>query len=300
MKQVDLHVHTSYSDDADHTPQEIINKAKAKGLACIAITDHNTTAAIEEAIKLGSRSDMEIVPGIELDTNFQEKNLHILGYYLNWRSPEIDELLGGLKAAQQEQFQKRIDKLQELGFQITAEEVLAEAEGLSHPPGGLIAEVLLSKAGKQPDKRLKPYLTGNKSNQPYFNFYLDYFKQGGKAYVPCWKPSSQRAIEVIDNLGGVPVLAHPGATLGQEDKKLISELSALGLKGIEAYSTYHQQREVEFFKQIAAENDLLITAGSDFHGKLKPEIELGEIEGNNYAVVEKLKKMAADSNLPGN
>ena len=300
MKQVDLHVHTSYSDDADYTPQEIINKAKAKGLACIAITDHNTTDAVEEAIKLGNSNDVEIVPGIELDTNYQEKNLHILGYYLDWKSPEIDELLGGLHAAQQEQFQKRIDKLQQLGFQITAEEVLAEAEGLSHPPGGLIAELLLSKAENQVDKRLKPYLTGNKSDQPYFNFYLDYFKQGGKAYVPCWKPDSQRAIEVIAELGGVPVLAHPGSTLGENDEELISKLSAVGLQGIEACSTYHQQKEVEFFKHIAVENDLLITAGSDFHGKLKPEIELGEIEGNDYEVVEELKRMAADANLLSN
>ncbi|GAB6138366.1 PHP domain-containing protein [Halanaerobaculum tunisiense] len=295
MKEIDLHIHTNYSDDADFSPQEIINKAQQKGLAAIAITDHDLTAGVPEALELTTDKELEVIPGVEFDTRYGTNNLHILGYYLDWQSSQIDDLLAGMEEAKEEQFFKRIARLQELEFEITAQEVLAQSEN-DRPLGGFIAEVLLNKPANQNDDRLQTYLTGEKSDQPYFNFHLDYFKAGAKAYVPCWKPQASEAIKLIRELGGVAVLAHPGSALNYDDQEVITDLMAAGLQGIEAYSTYHTEEERAGFIKLAEKNDLLVTAGSDFHGSLKPKIELGGVKGNDYAIVDKLKELRGDSN----
>ena len=285
MRKVDLHMHSNYSDDADLTVSELIKRAKKKDLAAISITDHNSTAGISEGLEITATDSLELIPGIEFDTNYGENTLHILGYYLNWQSEKIDNLLEGMEEAKLNQFYQRIEKLQELGFKITAQEVLNKAEG-KRPLGGFIAKVLLHKEENKTQPELQTYLTGPKSDQPAFNFYLDYFKAGAKAYVPCWKPKAKDAIELINQLGGVAVLAHPGSTLEPNDEDVIDNLKEAGLLGIEAYSTYHSPREVKDFISLGKKKDLLITAGSDFHGSLKPKIELGGVEGNDYKIVK--------------
>ena len=293
MEQVDLHIHSDYSDDADLSIAEIIKIAKKKKLKAISITDHNSTAGIDEALELTTDDELELIPGIEFDTNYNDNILHILGYYLDWKSDKIDDLLDGMEEAKVEQFHHRIKKLQELGFSITAQEVLDKSD-VERPLGGFIAKVLLNKKENQNKPALKTYLRGAKSDQPYFNFYLDYFRVGAKAYVPCWKPNAKDTIKLIKDLGGVAVLAHPGSTLEVSDQEVIFDLKEAGLEGIESYSTYHSKEEIEGFVKLGQEIDLLITAGSDFHGELKPEIELGGVQGNNYQIVRELKKLRGD------
>ncbi|WP_018247830.1 PHP domain-containing protein [Orenia marismortui] len=290
MKKIDLHMHSSYSDDADYTPQEIIKMAKKKNLSAISITDHNLTTAISEALEITKNDDLEIIPGIEFDTNYESNILHILGYYIDYNSSKISELLSGMEEAKKEQFYKRIDRLQELGYSITAKEVLDKADN-DRPLGGFIAEVLLAKSESKEDPRLKKYYNGERSDQPYFNFYLDFFRSGMPADIPCWKPNAKDTIELIKELGGVAVLAHPGSTLNPKDEDVIDDLIASGLQGIEAYSTYHNKQEMEQWLEVAKNKNLLATAGSDFHGHLKPKIELGGVAGNDYSIVEELKNL---------
>jgi predicted metal-dependent phosphoesterase TrpH len=294
MREVDLHIHSNYSDDADLSIHELIKKAEYKDLSALAITDHNSTAGVSEALELTKDDDLEVIPGIEFDTKYEENILHILGYYIDWQSSKIDDLLDGMEEAKLKQFYQRVEKLQELGFDITSEEILKQTDK-TRPLGGFIAEVLLTKESNQDNPQLETYLTGERSNQPYFNFYLDYFKAGAKAYVPCWKPSAKDTIELIRDLGGVAVLAHPGSTLEPTDEAVIEDLKKAGLEGIESYSTYHSAEEIEDFVQLGQKYDLLITAGSDFHGHLKPEIDLGEVAGNDYEIVKKLKELRGDN-----
>ncbi|OCL25251.1 PHP domain-containing protein [Orenia metallireducens] len=290
MKKIDLHVHSNYSDDADLTPQELIEMAMDRGLAAISITDHNLTDAISEALELVEDNNLEIIPGIEFDTNYGDNILHILGYYIDYNSPKIDELLGGMEEAKKEQFYGRIERLQQLGFNITAQEVLEKADN-DRPLGGFIAEVLLAKTESKEDPRLETYYTGEKSDQPYFNFYLDFFRAGQPADIPCWKPSAKDTIKLIKEIGGVAVLAHPGSTLSPEDEDVIDDLIEAGLQGIESYSTYHNEEEVAEWLALAEKKGLLATAGSDFHGHLKPKIELGGVAGNDYNIIEQLREL---------
>lgn len=289
---IDLHIHTSYSADGELTPPEVIDLAQRKGVESIAITDHDTVSGLKEAITAGEQNGIEVIPGIEFDTEYQEESLHILGYYLDWKSDELKSITEKIRSQQTKQAKKRVQVLQKMGFQLEWSTVAEEAEII--PVGGIIAKVLLTNGLNDDDERLEPYITGERNDQPYFNFYLDYFLPGQPAYVPIELPNSKDIINLIHKLGGAAVLAHPGSAIKLgENEEILVELVEGGLDGLEAYSTYHSDSESLEFVNWAATKGILITAGSDFHGKLKPEVELGGVEGNdNYRLVEKLKEKA--------
>jgi len=291
MSEIDLHIHTCYSADGEFKPAEIIKLASKKQLEAVAITDHDTVEGLEEAIKTGREYNIEVVPGIEFDTEFQKENLHILGYYLDWKAPELDEVTEQIRNSQYQQAKARVKLLQEMGFKLSWQAV--EKEAAIIPVGGIIAKVLLNNGLNEDDERLIPYLDGKRSGQPYFNFYLDYFLPGKPAYIKNELPDAREVIELIHSLGGVAVLAHPGSAISlDENEEILYKLIERGLDGLEAYSTYHSPKEVIKFTTWAKEEGLLITAGSDFHGKLKPEVKLGGVDGNDYQLLTRLKEMA--------
>jgi hypothetical protein len=291
MGKIDLHIHTSYSADGEVEPGEIVNTAKQKGLEAIAITDHDTVDGLEEGIEVAKEQNLEMIPGIELDTQYQEENLHILGYYFNWQSEKLREVTEDIRANQYQQARERVGLLQDMGFKLDWEEVEKEARII--PVGGILAKVLMNNGLNDNDGRLEPYLRGERSNQPYFNFYLDYFLQGKPAYVSSEMPDSVEMIKLIQELGGVAILAHPGSAIDlAENEWILNDLDEQGLDGIEAYSTYHSSNENKEFADWASDHQLLITVGSDFHGRLKPDVELGGIENNNYYILNDLKSAA--------
>ena len=135
------------------------------------------------------------------------------------------------------------------------------------------------------------FIDGKRSDSPYLNFYLDWLKAGQPAFVPLSMQPAQDAIKKIKDLGGVPVLAHPSDTPPDYVRKLVDE----GLAGLEVYSSYHDKKTSEMFLNIAHEKNLLITAGSDFHGKeVKPTVKLAGIPGNDDELFEILKNSAGD------
>ncbi|MBM7623114.1 PHP domain-containing protein [Sporohalobacter salinus] len=292
MSLIDLHIHTYYSSDGELTPLEIIKLAQKKGIESIAITDHDTIDGLKETLQLGKKKGIEVIPGIEFDTEYAGKSLHILGYYLDWQNTKLKEITENIRDQQLKRAKKRVELLQKMGFSLEWSTVKEKANII--PVGGIIAEVLLTNGLNDNDERLEPYVTGERNDQPYFNFYLDYFLPGQPAYVPIELPNSKEIINLIHELGGVAILAHPGSAIDlSEDEELLTELVESGLDGIEAYSTYHSHDEDLEFVDWAVEKNILITAGSDFHGQLKPKIELGGIQGNNdYKLVKNLKKRA--------
>ncbi|AZO95386.1 PHP domain-containing protein [Halocella sp. SP3-1] len=289
-KKIDLHMHSIYSSDGEFHPCKLLEIAKENNLTAVALTDHNTVAGISEAIAAGKHLGIEVVPGIEIDSQFRKYSIHILGYYFDINDDKLNNLLTELNSLYYGLAQKRVTKLTELGFDIDYQQVLDYAVDL--PVGVVIAEALLKNKKNFNHPLLKPYLTGEKSKQPYFNFHLDFFSRGKAAYVHFKSISSKQVIKLIKGLGGIPVLAHPGYSFNyqnENDLTALKELIAEGLVGIEAYSSYHKQNEINEFEQIGKDNSLIITAGSDFHGKLKPEISMGGIKNNNYSILEELK-----------
>ena len=130
---------------------------------------------------------------------------------------------------------------------------------------------------------------GKRSDNPYVNFYWDFCAQGKPAYVEINYISLKEAINIIVDSGGVPILAHPGNNI-KEDKQLMESIIKQGIEGLEVYSSYHNKTQVDFYKEIALEKNLLSTCGSDFHGKTKPSIDIGssDCQGNEDIIIEGL------------
>jgi hypothetical protein len=194
--------------------------------------------------------------------------------------------LESIHQKKKEQAQKRLQKLNELGFSFGWED-LQKFSGDRIPTGMSFLQAILNRKENRDDSRLRPYIDGHRSRSPYVNFYRDYLRGGKPAFVQMEDISTVMAIGKIKELGGTPILAHPSDT----GEKIIRHLIANGLEGLEAYSPYHDAREQETFRVLAEKHGVLVTAGSDFHGKaVKPDVELGGDATNHYELLIKLKE----------
>jgi len=277
MKFIDMHTHTIASDGS-MKPDEIIRYAKSRGLSAIAITDHDTTEGIKEAINEGNKIGLEVIPGVEISTDFSPE-MHILGYFFNDNYEKIEVVLDKLRQNRSERNQRLIKKLNEIGIDITLEEVMEEAKGaVAARPH--FARVMMNKG----------YVSSIKEA---FDKYL---MEGKPGFVPKAKFKPEEGIGEIAKAGGIPVLAHPIYLNRSYDEldKLFEELVKAGLKGIEAYYVDNTDEDTENLVKLAGKHNLLITGGSDFHGRFKPGIDIGVGRGNlriPYRLLEDMKKL---------
>lgn len=268
-KYIDLHLHTTASDGS-LTPTELVKKAKELNFSAIAITDHDTVAGLEEGVKAANQENIELVPGIELNTDYKNSEVHILGYYIDYQQKKLKNKLASLKEARYNRIRKMVNKLNELGIEIEFAEVLELAEeaalGRVH-----LAKVMLDKE----------YV------EEWEQAFDKYIGRSAPAYVERKKLTPQQAIELIKEVGGVPVIAHPGLV---KEQGLLSDLIAAGAKGIEVYHTDHNDKEINHYLQLAKERGLLIAGGSDCHGpNRKTGMLMGKIKAP-YSLLEKLKE----------
>ena len=287
---IDLHIHTNASSDGQYSAREIFEIARQKSLRAIAFADHNSVDNVGEGIRLGQEFGIEFIPCMELNTLYREMDLHLLAYFLDPTDSMLREWLEEVHRKKLHQAVKRREKLNELGFFFTAEDLERFSEDRI-PTGRSYLQAILSREENRKDPRLRPYTEGNRSHSPYVNFYRDYLRGGKPAFAPMDDVSTVSAIRKVRQLGAIPVLAHPSDT-GEGN---IRDLVRNGLEGLEAYSPYHEPTEQEAFRVFAEGNGLLVTAGSDFHGeKIKPDIELGQISGHPQDILEKLKERRKD------
>ncbi len=284
---IDLHVHSTESDGT-LTPAEVVLAAKEAGLCAFALTDHDTASGIQKAAPVAAKCGIELIPGIELSTEYeipttkgQRKEVHIVGLYIDPAHPKLLAKTQEFRDCRNLRNEKMIEALQKEGFDITTEALLAEN------PDSVITRANIAR-----------YLYQHgaiKSVQEAFDKYIG---DGCKCYVGRFKVTPTDAIRLIHEAGGIAILAHPllyhmsSVTL----QRLIDDLKAVGLDGIEAlYSTYTTGEE-QLVKKLARENHLLISGGSDFHGENKPSIHLGTGRGHlyiPYSVLEEIKKAHA-------
>ena len=283
---IDLHIHTDASSDGQHSPREIFEMARNKGLRAIAFADHNSVRNVEEGFRLSDEFGVEFLSCLELDTFHNGLDLHILAFFIDPHSPALKDWLETIHQKKKEQARKRMEKLNKLGFPFTWDD-LRKFSGDRIPTGISFLKAILSREENCSDPRLRPYIRGDRSFSPYVNFYRDYLRGGKPAFVPLEDVSTTTAIGKIKEWGGTPILAHPSDT-GEEN---IQQLIDNGLEGLEAYSPYHDARQQEAFRTFAERHGVLITAGSDFHGKMvKPDVEVGGVQGNHYELLLKLKE----------
>ncbi len=256
------------------------------GLRAIAFADHNSVANVAEGQRLSDEFGIEFFPSIEINTFFREMDLHLLAYFIDPASPDLQAFLQILCQKKKEQAEKRMERLNELGFVFSWED-LKRFSGESIPTGASYLKAVLSRKENARDIRLRPYVDGDRAYSPYFNFYRDFLRHGKPAYVPINEISTPAAIKEVKKMGGIPILAHPSDTGIENILHLVQE----GLEGLEVYSPYHSPEDQEFYYNFSNEKDILITAGSDFHGQdIKPDITLGQINGDYKTILEKMKE----------
>lgn len=243
----DLHIHTNYSDGF-LTPEQIVAVARQIGLTTISITDHDSVGGVEQAIRAGQASQIEVIPGVELNTKLGDREIHILGYFIDQRSAPLSEALAEARKTRVQRARMIVEKLNELDIAIEYDDVerLVGHSAIGRPH---IARILCERGYTD-------------SVQGAFERYL---KIGAPAYVGLIKWNPYEAIEVVRNAGGIPVLAHPGCYKADD---LIPELQAKGLQGLEVYCLKHSPSQTEHYFKIAQEKGLLVTGGSDFHNAI--------------------------------
>jgi len=287
--EVDLHIHSNKSSDGDFSPFYIIHLAKENGFRAISISDHDTVAAYPEALKLGEEAGVEVIPSVELTTVFDSREFHLLLPFVNWRKRVVYGIIDRVRDKRIEEARDRVRRLQEIGFDISWKEITQKTR--SNPPlGVVIAQILLEKGDKEKGPSLKKYYEEQYRLFAPYIFYEDYFMEGKPAFVPKRNVSLLDILELIPKTEGVPVLAHPGAYFQQVKKEDLVFLKERGLEGLEVYTSYHNPEQTNFYKEIAEELNLVATAGSDFHGRIKPHIPFGLIRNGEYKMVEALRK----------
>jgi predicted metal-dependent phosphoesterase TrpH len=275
MKFADLHLHTQFSDGT-FTPEELVLRAQKQGLACIALTDHDTVEGCERAAAACAAVNMEFISGSELTAEHEDTEVHVLGYFLDTKNQVLLKRIGEFQAVRQNRINEMCAALNKQGIPLKAEAVFALANckspGRPHVARALVKEKLISNL----DEAFERYL-----------------KKGRPAWVPKTKMSALESVELIHQAGGLAVMAHPG--LNRTDE-IIPDLVAAGLDGIECFHTKHSTVMSERYLEIAEKYNLLVTGGSDCHGFSKKQPLIGTVK-LPYDHVERLKaKIAAKKN----
>ena len=284
---IDLHMHSRYSDDGEFTPMELVEQCVASGIQTMSITDHNTVRANAEAEDAARKRGIRYVPGIEIDCVFQNINLHVLGYGIDYQNNDFDNIEKNISDQSTNASLRMLEKTQALGFRVTENDMWEVSKNnfwQDSWTGEMFAEVLLNKPEYDNHPLLRPYRESEgRGDNPYVNFYWDYYSQGKPCYINLNYPRVEEVINIIHRNGGKAVLAHPGVNL-KEHYELLCPIIRAGIDGIEAYSSYHNPLQAIHFMKEAMDGNLFVTCGSDFHGRTKPAIALGQ-HGYNAAVL---------------
>jgi len=285
---VDLHIHSDRSSDGTHSPAELVRLAAENGFAAISIADHDSVAAYPEAVEAAVGSGVEVVPSMEVTTLFDNREFHVLLPFADWTSPVINLIGERVTEGRWREARERVEMLQKLGLDLAWDEV--EAASPTAPLGVTIAQILLDKPGSRNDPALKRYFEDGMLQRAPSYFYRDYFMEGKPAFVVKRHIPLLEVLDMVPQAGAVPVLAHPGAYFENATRDDIVRLKDRGLAGVEVYTSYHQPELTAFYKDIARELDLVPTAGSDFHGRIKPHVFFGFIKDGGMEMVEALRK----------
>lgn len=275
---IDLHLHTTVSDGGD-PPSELVAKASKAGLAAIAVTDHDNDSGCDEAVAVGLEFGIEVVRGVEISCDvdtFIERGyepmarptMHLLGYFIPEGPNPVSDSLADMQLHRANRNRLMVERLNDLGIPVTFEEVEAEAGGPGAQIGRPHFAAVLVRRGAVPD---------------YQTAFDEYLAKGAKAYLSRKLYSPHAAIELMLSAGVVPVLAHP-FTLNlrsEELERFVSELTDVGLRGIEGYHGDMPVEAQEPFRALAVAEGLIASGGSDYHGDMRPDRRM---PGGKYGV----------------
>ena len=291
MNTMDLHMHSDYSCDGTYRPAKLMDLCKEAGMTTVALTDHDCARGNREAAARAKELGIRFVPGVELNCVCQGYDLHLLGYGID----SDDKRMLALEEHSLELSRKgsadRMQILKELGIYFDEEKLWAESWKGKIVPHQFAKSALADERNRNHPLMKELFPGGSRSDNAPLNFFWDVCALGKPAYVKINHISFEEAHQLIMDLGGVSVLAHPGQSIGK-DPEVIRYMVGHGLEGIEINCSYHTEEQSLYYEELARELHALKTPGSDFHGTLKPNVHMGQVLGNIYEEdVEALLRM---------
>ena len=274
MHEVDLHLHTTHSDGT-LTPTELVDLCARNGLRVIAISDHDSTEGVAEAQAAAIKHGIEVIPAIELSTDVPGNEIHMLGYFIDMDDAGFQHLLREFRAGREDRGRKMVERLADIGMDITWDEVerIADGAAVGRPH---IAQAMIERG----------YVS---QWQEAFDKYIG---RTGPAYVERTRLEPEEAIQALLDNGALPVMAHPLYYEREDTRKLrnlVASLKEAGMVGLEVHYGEFSESEIDMLASIAAELDLIACGGSDYHASGKPgEIIPGEA-GPPMSTVESLR-----------
>ena len=278
MGCIDLHIHTNASDGTD-APAEAVEKARTLGLEAIALTDHDTVSGVAEAVRAGEQLGVEVVPGIEVSSDYRDNNIHVLGYFIDPEADALRQVMDWIRVERIARNEYVVNKMADDGFDISMEELrrMYPDAVLGRPH---MAEFLVKKG----------YVSSIREG------FARYLGEGKKYYLPKRRISLARAVDTIRASGGLAVLAHPLQYRYplEEVIEMIEYARSLGVKALECYYSEHSPEDERWLLARAEEYGLGVSGGSDYHGTRKTHIAMGRGMGNlaiPRRVLDELKKL---------
>src|SRR5579863_3000381 len=271
---IDLHTHSTASDGI-YSPTELLHRAREVGLRVLALTDHDTTDGVEEAAKAAAALDIDFIPGIEINTDVSGGEVHVLGYFPEFRRPAFQAILKVLRDARERRGQRMVELLNEQGINVAWEsvrEIAQGAVGRPHVAKALLEAGYVQTIGEAFDK---------------------YIGNGCYAYVPRYRLTPEDAVRLIASANGLAVIAHSIDLPGLDELRgWLPGLCEAGMVGLETYYGPYTAEQEQALRALADEYHLIPTGGTDFHG---PGIHPTPLGGRHvpYEAVERLKAEAA-------
>ncbi len=285
MGYIDLHVHSNASDGT-YSPAEVAGLASAAGLSAIALTDHDTTRGVAEAQQAGDRLGLRVIPGIEVSSAWQGREIHILGLFIAPGSPELEALLSQMRMRREQRNAEMLRRLGAAGITLSPEELCGGN------PNTILTRAHVARALVQRGLA--------SSIDQAFRKYLNY----DRGFCPPKDPiPPEEVVRVLLRSGAFVSLAHPFQYhLGdQGTNELIRQLAELGMQGVEVYHSSHNPLEISKLQAWARALRLLPTGGSDFHGANKPDIQIGRGRGTLHIsslLLDDIEKRLAEAPNP--
>lgn len=237
-KYIDLHMHSKYSDDGEFTPTQLVEQCHKAGIKVMAIADHNSVKAIDEAKEAAAKLNIKYIPSVEIDCTYKGINLHVLGYGVDYHHADFVTLEENVLNQELACSKEKVKLTNMLGFDVDQAALDALSDNGVYT-GEMFGEVLLNDQRYNENSLLKPYRSGGeRSDNPYVNFYWDFYAQGKPCYTEIVYPTLKETIDLIKRHGGTVVLAHPGNNL-KGKFEIFDEMVELGVEGVEAFSNYH-------------------------------------------------------------
>ncbi len=272
---IDLHMHSIYSDGSC-TPAGLVSMACEKGLYAIALTDHDTVEGVPEFVQAAEDTPVNVIPGVEISSVYNGKEVHILGYNVDYKDEILKDKLDHLAALRYERDEKMCELLNREGIDISMPELRARFSSRVITRAHFAIYIVEKEYCKEKKEAFKKYLA-----------------DGAPCYIPRYKLPMEDTQELISRAGGICSIAHPVnyKMSDEEYMEFFKYARSIGIGGIEAYHSNNKPGDTEKFKKMANELGMYITGGSDFHGDLKPDIEIGTGRGDLMIPGSLLNKM---------